>query len=64
MMENYNSYFEHWRLFTLYQAFLATIGLFLAMINWESTFNRAFREPNTTEIDKKLLYNKLNDSLL
>lgn len=39
-------------------------GLYLAITNWESTFNSAFRDPNSTDFKTKILYTELNDFLL
>ena len=39
-------------------------GLYLAIINWEATFNRAFRDPNSTDISTRNLYLALNDFLV
>jgi hypothetical protein len=40
------------------------IGLYLAVVNWEKTFNSAFRDPNSTDLRTKRLYTALNDFLL
>lgn len=40
------------------------IGLYFAIVNWEATFNRAFRDPNSTDKTIHNFYLALNDYLI
>jgi hypothetical protein len=43
LMTRYNNYFSHWRDYTILLAFLASLGLFIAIVDWEKTFTPKFR---------------------
>lgn len=60
MLRRYNNYFYHWRDFLILLAFFAVCGLWLTIQQWESTFNRAFRDPNYNDPEATAFYTDLN----
>lgn len=58
LMARYNNYFGHWRDYTLLLAFLACLGLFTLLLDWEATFTPKYRNPTDTAV--RDLYERLN----
>jgi hypothetical protein len=52
-MNKYNQFFNLWRDFTMLLAFISAIGLFINIFLWESTFDPAFRDPNSADVTKR-----------
>jgi hypothetical protein len=50
LMTRYNSYFSHWRDYTILLAFLAFLGLYISLIDWEATFTPKFRAPTDNAV--------------
>ena len=62
-MARYNNYFQHWRDYTFICAVFAMVGLAIAIYDWEATFRKEFRDPNSVDSETKELIKYLNNVL-
>jgi len=45
-MQQFNNHYSHYETFVVLLAFISTIGLYLTLLLWESTFNPIYRTPD------------------